>query len=648
MADDRTVARGAEGRGEDARDGAPEAQVAMALTGGAAAAGASLGVRMPGADQLTALVVRPGDAIAGAFSVRDVTFAAQDGNLVLGFANGGRIVLAGFAGAAQSPKPPVVIFNDGTKLAGDALLQRLAELGQTELETAAGQAAPSGGGSTYADDFGDLIGGLNAQGARPGTALAFGQPRPTEHTPGGEPDGTAVAARGAGDGTDAPDGEGEPAGEDNLPPQNPPGGGGASGAGDAGGQAGSTTGDGSGGGAGGNGGTGDTGGTGGTGDTGGTGGTGGTGDTGGAGGDTGNTGGDTGSTGGTGDTGGTTDGGTTGGDAGGTTVLSVNLVTNSPVQDTELRLVFASATDPAKIFTLALPIPSGGQIGNTVADTGFAIDPSDKYVVSLEHVYGDNVNITLFELQGIGVVVTNTTGQVDLGTGKDAVFTALLDLGAGASHGPYLTTKNAVAGAYDDSDSHFALGGDGTKAKPTADAMTGDAGKTNVMSGGDGHDNITAADQHDFLFGEQGDDSLSGGAVNDVLSGGGGNDALMGDGGDDLLIGGAGDDQFWGDSGNDSFVFNGNALRAGLEGHDVVHDYHQGDVLVFEDVTDHAELETMIAGISDSGGNLTITFNSGDSITLMGAGDGTVTDFPALESHVTIVTVPEHDTTAMA
>lgn len=90
------------------------------------------------------------------------------------------------------------------------------------------------------------------------------------------------------------------------------------------------------------------------------------------------------------------------------------------------------------------------------------------------------------------------------------------------------------------------------------------------------------------------------------IVGGGGNDTLVGGGGNDTLVGGGGDD-----------VFGFNAV-----GHYTIEGFGSGnDVLAFDigTITNVAQLESLITGVSEANGNVTYEFYYGEaSITLIG------------------------------
>jgi len=126
-------------------------------------------------------------------------------------------------------------------------------------------------------------------------------------------------------------------------------------------------------------------------------------------------------------------------------------------------------------------------------------------------------------------------------------------------------------------------------------------------------------------------------------------------GGDDTLAGGTGNDELWGDAmgglvggegGADSFVFD---FEEGF-GEDVIHDFEDGlgadcDVLVFESAAntnggslDASDLDSAGHTVSDAGvdSDVILTFVGGDSILIVGIGDGTLNSFVALDAAINI------------
>ncbi|MEQ9608974.1 MAG: hypothetical protein RLN99_15040, partial [Kiloniellaceae bacterium] len=104
-----------------------------------------------------------------------------------------------------------------------------------------------------------------------------------------------------------------------------------------------------------------------------------------------------------------------------------------------------------------------------------------------------------------------------------------------------------------------------------------------------------------------------------------GKDRLTGAGGDDLLDGGAGADTY-------RFA---KLDTAGGDGDDSIAGFARGqDILAFDDVVDanddgDSDLDDLLAAVSDvsdggAGGDVTVAFDNGASITFIGSGTGSV------------------------
>ncbi|MFB0922482.1 MAG: calcium-binding protein, partial [Alphaproteobacteria bacterium] len=148
------------------------------------------------------------------------------------------------------------------------------------------------------------------------------------------------------------------------------------------------------------------------------------------------------------------------------------------------------------------------------------------------------------------------------------------------------------------------------------------------LHGGTENDTLAGDAGNDGLWGDEGEDTLDGGSGIDVLLGGDGNDQidggadqnfLFGDDGEDVLNGGAGDnrtDHLWGGNGDDLFVFSAN------NGSDWVEDFTSGADKLDVSALGFSDFQDLLASTSDSGGTATISYGSGDSITLIGVATG--------------------------
>ena len=105
-----------------------------------------------------------------------------------------------------------------------------------------------------------------------------------------------------------------------------------------------------------------------------------------------------------------------------------------------------------------------------------------------------------------------------------------------------------------------------------------------------GNDLLSGGDGYDDLFGGLGNDTLNGGTGWDWLFGGEGNDSLNGGAGDDLLVGGPGDDTLTGGSGSDTFIWN-----TTLEGATVITDFNPAQDLLRIVFGQDQDLEELLA-----------------------------------------------------
>ena len=165
----------------------PDVELAQATTAAAAAAvalgGRETPVEAPAAGEIVVVPARPGDTFVVAFDPAAAKITLEDGDLVLSFADGGRIVFAGFAAAAEADQPPALILPDGTVLAGNVVVVvALAAAEALDLATAAaaGPEILGGGFNVYGENLGDVIDLLTPLGVLPPTALQFPAFEPPE------------------------------------------------------------------------------------------------------------------------------------------------------------------------------------------------------------------------------------------------------------------------------------------------------------------------------------------------------------------------------------------------------------------------------------------------------------------------------------
>lgn len=222
------------------------------------------------------------------------------------------------------------------------------------------------------------------------------------------------------------------------------------------------------------------------------------------------------------------------------------------------------------------------QYGNEVFHSITALN-GDNY----DHVNGD-VDVEA------GVV---KVGFEDLWNGgdkdfDDSVFT--VDLGVtNAALLPKESTGAAVS-----SDNDVISGGEGNDdlyGMRGNDTVSGDEGNDRIwgntgndeLDGGAGNDDVRGGSGDDVVKGGSGDDVVIGNTGNDVVAGGDGNDALSGNSGDDVLLDGDGNDKADGGSGNDTFVAGaGDDYYNGGSGFDTL-DYSWSRTAINADLSKH-------------------------------------------------------------
>lgn len=154
------------------------------------------------------------------------------------------------------------------------------------------------------------------------------------------------------------------------------------------------------------------------------------------------------------------------------------------------------------------------------------------------------------------------------------------------------------------------------------DVLVGGNG-SDVLDGGTGDDELDGGRGDDLLVGGDDQDVLVGGKGNDELDGGAGDDELDGGKGSDTLDGGAGDDILTGGSGDDTFIF---GPGSGSD-NDTITDFNLDndilsltDGLMISDISDDKDVD------GDSVLDTVVTFNSGDTLTLLGVSGATEGD----------------------
>jgi Ca2+-binding RTX toxin-like protein len=137
-----------------------------------------------------------------------------------------------------------------------------------------------------------------------------------------------------------------------------------------------------------------------------------------------------------------------------------------------------------------------------------------------------------------------------------------------------------------------------------------------ILIAGAGDDRVTGADGGDLLEGGAGADTLNGGSGEDFLSGGEGDDSIEGGSGDDAISGGRGNDTLRGGGGKDDFHLQD------FDGSDVIVNFQRGQDQIFLTVSDPLDLQSLMATAVYSGGDTTLTYFQGATITLVGVAPG--------------------------
>lgn len=137
-----------------------------------------------------------------------------------------------------------------------------------------------------------------------------------------------------------------------------------------------------------------------------------------------------------------------------------------------------------------------------------------------------------------------------------------------------------------------------------------------IIIAGAGNDSVIGGDGGDLIEGNSGADTLSGGGGEDFMTGGDGNDSLDGGSGDDVMGGGAGNDTLRGGGGEDDFHFQD------FGGHDRILNFQTGGDQIVIVSAETQDFDTLMASAVYAGGNTTLAYAFGSSITLVGIAPG--------------------------
>ncbi|MCK8463469.1 M10 family metallopeptidase C-terminal domain-containing protein [Aliiroseovarius sp. S1339] len=251
---------------------------------------------------------------------------------------------------------------------------------------------------------------------------------------------------------------------------------------------------------------------------------------------------------------------------------------------------------------------------------GFGIDELRGGAGS-DAIYGQHDVDTIFGDTGWDIIRGgNGSDTIYGGDGNDAL---LGERGHDVIHGGEGDDK--ILGGFDNDTLRGDAGADRIYGEHGIDTIYGGADRDLISGGGgadriygdDGNDALIGNSGNDLISGGDGDDLMAGGNGRDVLRGGAGNDRLNGEASGDRLNGGLGHDVLIGGPGGDTFIFN--------DGDDVIWDFSdaQGDLLEIDSslVSTSNVASFLASNAVSNGNNTTITFDNGDTLTLLGLTD---------------------------
>ncbi|MGD8577205.1 MAG: retention module-containing protein [Thiohalophilus sp.] len=196
----------------------------------------------------------------------------------------------------------------------------------------------------------------------------------------------------------------------------------------------------------------------------------------------------------------------------------------------------------------------------------------DRLVEGDEAFYvqlGNPVGAVIGDGVASGTILDSGHGEGSTGEARELFGTEGDDILIGAG-GP-----DTIHGGEGD-DELVGMGGPDTIYGGEGDDLVVGLGGPDELHGGEGADEIIGHGGRDTMYGDAGDDVMSGGGAPDTLYGGEGNDTMYGGGGPDTLYGGEGDDTLAGDGGPD--VLNGG------EGADILIGGGGGDIFQFDNL----------------------------------------------------------------
>ncbi|MCF2871240.1 hypothetical protein L0664_09185 [Octadecabacter sp. G9-8] len=153
---------------------------------------------------------------------------------------------------------------------------------------------------------------------------------------------------------------------------------------------------------------------------------------------------------------------------------------------------------------------------------------------------------------------------------------------------------------------------------------------SDTLYGGDGNDTLYGNDGDDTVYGDSGADAMYGGDGQDQIYGGTGDDTLNGEEGSDTLSGGDGNDTLFGGEGDDTFIIYEDDKAYGGAGTDVLDVRGLGHFTVTYDV------DSTTDGVLDFESGAQVTFESIEKI---------LHTFPVMAGLPSSVTVTEDEAT---
>ncbi|WP_270729627.1 calcium-binding protein [Shimia sp. Alg240-R146] len=307
----------------------------------------------------------------------------------------------------------------------------------------------------------------------------------------------------------------------------------------------------------------------------------------------------------------------------------VNGVWMTYLPDADDILVRPGVTNPTALEDFYYPTESDvigletyfdmSDLGQSVTDISFDLDPYELIAITLEVVYDQNGGATSDYIAG-GV------GR-DLIRGNAGADTIRSKEGDDTLHGH--AGDDYLVGGRGNDELNGGGGRDSLEGEDGNDLLAGHNGR-DTLRGGEGDDTLDGGNGDDSLYGDNGADLISGGIGSDRLSGGNSSDTLFGGDGQDTIFGGYGSDNLYGDAGDDVLRGDGGADRlSGGNGSDVLDGGVGDDRLFGGNGYDYLQGGDGNDVLNGQVGNDTLTGGTGADVFEFRTGDGAdvITDF---------------------